>query len=120
MQSANASNAQIDNLFRALGDPTRRAMIERLAERSASVSELAAPFNMSLPAIYQHLQILRDAGLIQTVKTGRIRTCRLEARMLRRAEEWLSERRAMWERRLDALAEHLARDKMRRGGPRSL
>jgi DNA-binding transcriptional ArsR family regulator len=74
---------------------------------------------MSLPAIYQHLQILRDAGLVQTVKAGRIRTCRLEVRTLRRAEEWLSERRAMWEHRLDALAEHFARDKMRLGGRKS-
>jgi DNA-binding transcriptional ArsR family regulator len=92
MQPANAPSPQIDDVFRALSDPTRRAIVERLAERSASVSELAAPFNMSLPAIYQHLQILRDSGLIQTVKAGRIRNCRLEPRVLRRAEDWLSER----------------------------
>lgn len=120
MHSANASSAQIDNVFRALGDPTRRAIIERLADSPASVSELAAPFDMSLPGIYQHLQILREAGLVQTIKAGRVRTCRLEARALRRAENWLSERRAMWEHRLDALADHLARDKMKPGGKRSL
>jgi len=119
MQSANASGAQIDNVFRALSDPTRRAIIERLADSPVSVSELAAPFDMSLPAIYQHLQILRDAGLVQTVKAGRIRTCRLEVRILRRAEVWLFERRAIWEHRLDALTEHLARDKMKPGGRKS-
>src|SRR5713226_3387819 len=76
MQSANASSAQIDNVFRALADPTRRAIIERLADSPASVSELAMPFDMSLPAIYQHLQMLRDAGLVETIKAGRVRTCR--------------------------------------------
>lgn len=120
MHSANASSAQVDNVFRALGDPTRRAMIERLSDSPASVSELAAPFDMSLPAIYQHLQILRDAGLVQTIKAGRIRTCRLEVRALRHAEGWLSAHRAMWEHRLDALAEHLALDKVRSGGKRSI
>jgi DNA-binding transcriptional ArsR family regulator len=119
MQSGNASSVQIDNVFRALGDPTRRAIIERLADSAVSVSELAAPFDMSLPAVYQHLQILCDAGLVQTVKTGRIRTCRLEVRILRSVEVWLSERRAMWEHRLEALAEHLARNKMRPGGRKS-
>jgi DNA-binding transcriptional ArsR family regulator len=119
MPSPNASSSQLDNVFRALGDPTRQAIIERLADCPASVSELAAPFDMSLPAIYQHLQILRDAGLVQTIKAGRIRTCRLEVRALRRAERWLSERRSMWEHRLDALAEHLSRDKTRPGGRRS-
>jgi DNA-binding transcriptional ArsR family regulator len=119
MQSANASSAQIDNVFRALADPTRRAIIERLADSPASVSELAAPFDMSLPAIYQHLQMLRDAGLVQTTKAGRVRTCRLEVRVLRDAEGWLSARRAMWEHRFDALAEHLARGEMKPGGKRS-
>lgn len=119
MQSANDSSAQIDNVFRALADPTRRAIIERLADSPASVSELAAPFDMSLPAIYQHLQMLRDAGLVQTIKAGRIRTCRLEVRVLRGAEDWLSERRAMWEHRFDALAKHLARDRMKPGGKSS-
>jgi DNA-binding transcriptional ArsR family regulator len=119
MQSANASSAQIDNVFRALADPTRRAIIERLAGSPASVSELAAPFDMSLPAIYQHLQMLRDAGLVQTIKAGRIRTCRLEVRTLLSAEDWLSGRRAMWELRFDALAKHLARDKTKPGGKRS-
>ena len=119
MQSAHPSSAQIDNVFRALADPTRRAIIERLADSPASVSELAAPFEMSLPAIYQHLQMLRDAGLVRTTKTGRIRNCRLEVRMLRGVEDWLSERRTMWERRFDALAKHLARDKVKPGGKRS-
>src|SRR5258706_16061408 len=110
MRSASISSSQLDHVFRALGDPTRQAIIERLAHSPASVSELRAPFEMSLPAIYQHLQILRDAGLVQTIKAGRVRTCRLEVRALRRAEDWLSRRRLMWEHRLDALAVHLAKD----------
>jgi DNA-binding transcriptional ArsR family regulator len=100
---------QIDEIFHALGDPTRRAIIERLAARPASVSDLAAPFGMSLPGIHQHLQILRNAGLVQTIKSGRVRTCRLEARTLHEAEGWLAKHRAMWERRFDALTEHLVR-----------
>ena len=119
MPSENISSAQIDNVFQALGDPTRRAIVERLVDSPATVSELAAPFDMSLPGVYQHLQILREAGLVQTIKVGRIRTCRLDARALHHAENWLSERRAIWEHRLDALADHLARDKMRPGGKRS-
>ena len=114
MQAAAVSSSRIDDVFRALGDPTRRRIIERLSSRPASVSELAAPFQMSLPAIHQHLQVLRDAGLIETIKTGRIRTCRLGITTLREAESWLSARRAMWERRFDALADHLARDGQRR------
>lgn len=119
MPPADASSAQMDNVFRALADSTRRAIIERLADSPASVSELAAPFDMSLPAIYQHLQMLRAAGLVQTIKAGRVRTCRLEVRALRGAEGWLSERSAMWEHRFDALAKHLGRDKMKPGGKRS-
>jgi DNA-binding transcriptional ArsR family regulator len=112
----NAGGPTVDDVFRALGDPTRRAIIERLSRSAASVSELAAPFDMSLPAIHQHIEILRDAGLVQTVKLGRIRTCRLDTRVLRRTEEWLSQRRMLWERRLDALAEHFLRAKAQSGG----
>jgi len=117
VQVSTPSSSAIDGVFHALGDPTRRAIIERLAAGPASVSELAAPFDMSLPAIHQHLQVLRDAGLVQTVKAGRVRTCRLESRTLHEAESWLSARRALWERRFDALAKHLSRD-TRRGGVR--
>ena len=108
----------MDNVFRALDDPTRRAIVERIARGPASVSELAAPFDMSLPAIHQHIQILRDAGIIQSDKLGRTRTCQLDARVLRGAEDWLSRRRMLWERRLDALGEHLRRNKRKKGEAR--
>ena len=101
------SNEPLDGVFRALADPTRRAIVERLARGEASLSELAAPFAVSLPAIHQHLAVLEDAGLVRTSKSGRVRTCRLESSTLQRAERWLAGRRALWERRLDALARHL-------------
>jgi DNA-binding transcriptional ArsR family regulator len=113
MPTSTASTFQIDDVFHALSDPTRRAIVERLSSSPASVSELAAPFRMSLPAIHQHLQVLRNAGLVHTVKTGRIRTCRLGVATLLEAESWLSARCAMWKRRFDALADHLARDEQR-------
>src|SRR6266403_782356 len=97
----------LDLMFKALADPTRRAIIDRLARGEASVSELAEPFDMSLPAVHQHLQIIEQAGLMSWSKEGRVRRCRLEARALDRAAGWLSQRRAMWTRRLDALARHL-------------
>lgn len=109
MPTSTASTFQIDDVFRALSDPTRCAIVERLSSSPASVSELAGPFRMSLPAIHQHLQVLRNAGLVQTVKTGRIRTCRLGVVTLLEAESWLSARCAMWTHRFDALADHLAR-----------
>jgi DNA-binding transcriptional ArsR family regulator len=105
------STAEIDEVFRALSDPTRRAIVDRLAVGSATVSDLAEPFQMSLPAIYQHLQLLEGADLITTAKEGRVRTCRLNTRALKAAEDWLSRRRAMWERRLDNLGAHLQRQK---------
>lgn len=98
----------LDDAFRALADPTRRAIVERLARGAASVSELAAPLPMSLPAVHQHLQILAAARLMTWAKHGRVRWCRLEARQMRVVEDWVISRRTMWERKLDALAEHLA------------
>ena len=100
----------LDRVFRAVADPTRRAIVDRLAEGEASVTELAAPFAMSLPAVHQHLRLLEESGVIVTTKTGRVRTCRLEPKMLRRAEAWFARRRTMWERRLDALEAYLTRD----------
>jgi DNA-binding transcriptional ArsR family regulator len=105
------STSQTDEVFRALSDPTRRAIVDRLSLGTATVSDLAEPFAMSLPAIHQHLQLLEGADLITTAKEGRVRTCRLNARALRAAEDWISRRRAMWERRLDNLGEHLQRQK---------
>jgi DNA-binding transcriptional ArsR family regulator len=94
-------------IFRALADPTRRAIVERLGSGPASVSELSAPFDMSLPAVMQHLQVLEECGLVTSHKLGRIRTCALAPGSLRRAERWLAERRTAWEVALDRLGERL-------------
>jgi DNA-binding transcriptional ArsR family regulator len=101
-------DASLDLVFRALGDPTRRLMVERLSRGPASVSELAEPFEMSLPAVVQHVQVLEESGLLISEKVGRVRTCRIEARTLRAAERWINDRRQMWERNLDRLGEFLA------------
>jgi DNA-binding transcriptional ArsR family regulator len=98
----------VDEVFRALGDPTRRRLVERLSHGSVSVSELARPLAMSLPAVMQHLQILEASGIVRSVKRGRVRTCRIEPRALQTAENWITRRRSDWERRLDGLARYLA------------
>ena len=98
----------LDLLFHALADPTRRRMVERLTRGPASVKELAQPLEMSLPAVLQHLGVLEASGLVRSEKVGRVRTCRIEAGALRTAEQWISERRTTWERRLDRLGEFLA------------
>ncbi|MBV9582997.1 MAG: helix-turn-helix transcriptional regulator [Chloroflexi bacterium] len=101
-------SAALSLVFQALADPTRRLLLERLTLGPASVSELARPFPMSLPAIAQHLQLLEASGLVRTEKIGRVRTCHLETAPLRVAERWLGERRTPWERRFDRLDELLA------------
>ena len=101
-------SATLDHVFQALADPTRRVMVERLARGPASVSELARPLAMSLPAVLQHLQVLEASGLVQSEKTGRVRTCRIQPATLRTAETWIARRRAGWERRLDRLGDYLA------------
>jgi DNA-binding transcriptional ArsR family regulator len=101
-------NTALDRVFQALADPARRIMVERLARGPASVSELAEPLAMSLPAVLQHLQVLEASGLIGSAKTGRVRTCRIQPAALRTAETWIARRRAGWERRLDRLGEYLA------------
>ena len=98
----------LDQVFHALSDPARRAMLERLSRGSASVKELAEPLPMSLPAVVQHLQVLEASGLVRSEKTGRVRTCRLEPTALETAERWITERRQSWERRLDRLGQYLA------------
>ena len=107
----------IERIFQALGDPTRLALVERLGTGPASVSELAGPLQMSLPAVLQHLQVLQESGLVGSEKVGRVRTCRLEPAAMRRAERWMSERRAFWEQNLDNLGDYLAgeRTKARKG-----
>ncbi|HZU79044.1 MAG TPA: metalloregulator ArsR/SmtB family transcription factor [Acidimicrobiales bacterium] len=104
----------LDDLFQALADPTRRALVERLVERPASVSELARPLAMSLPAVMQHLQVLESCGLVRSAKEGRVRTCRLEPAVLRAAEQWMHELRTEWERRFDRLGAVLARNEITR------
>jgi DNA-binding transcriptional ArsR family regulator len=99
--------ATLDRVFQALSDPSRRAMVERLSHGPASVSELARPLTMSLPAVMQHLQVLETSGLVRTEKIGRVRTCRIEPVPLRTAEHWISARQSGWERRLDRLGDYL-------------
>jgi DNA-binding transcriptional ArsR family regulator len=101
-------SATLDLVFHALSDPTRRVMVERLCRGSASVSELARPFSMSLPAAMQHLQVLEASGLVRSEKIGRVRTCRLEFTKLSLVQHWINERRALWEARLDRLEGFLA------------
>jgi DNA-binding transcriptional ArsR family regulator len=100
-------SAAVDRLFQALADPTRRGMVDRLSRGPASVSALAKPLRMSLPAVMQHLQVLEASGLVRSEKVGRVRTCRLEPKALRTVEQWITERRVSWERRLDRLGEYL-------------
>jgi DNA-binding transcriptional ArsR family regulator len=99
--------ATLDRVFQALSDPSRRAMVERLSRGPASVSELAQPLAMSLPAVMQHLQVLETSGLVRSEKVGRVRTCRIEPVPLQTAEQWISERQSGWERRLDQLGDYL-------------
>jgi DNA-binding transcriptional ArsR family regulator len=101
-------SAALDLMFQALADPTRRVMVERLSRAPASVSALAEPLAMSLPAVLQHLQVLEASGLVRSQKVGRVRTCRIEPKALRTAEKWIEERRTSWERRLDRLGDYLA------------
>jgi DNA-binding transcriptional ArsR family regulator len=102
--------AALDQVFHALADPTRRAMIDRLSRGPASVSELAAPMAMSLAAVMQHLRVLEEGGLVRSQKQGRVRTCTIDPEVIARAEGWLSGRRALWEKRLDRLGEILAEE----------
>jgi DNA-binding transcriptional ArsR family regulator len=100
-------SANLDQLFHALADPARRAMVERLSRGPAPVSELARPLPMSLPSAMQHLGVLEAAGLVRSEKIGRVRTCSIEAKTLGLAERWINERRQEWESRLDRLGEYL-------------
>jgi DNA-binding transcriptional ArsR family regulator len=100
-------STSLDLAFQALSDPTRRGMLARLSRGPASVSELALPFAISLPAVMQHLHLLETSGLVRSEKKGRIRTCRIEPRALAGAEGWIAEQRALWEGRLDRLEDYL-------------
>ena len=98
----------LDLVFQALSDPTRRVMVERLSRGPVSVSDLARPLPMSLPAVMQHLQVLEASGLVRSEKTGRVRVCRIDPTALESAEDWFAGRRASWERRFDRLGDVLA------------
>jgi DNA-binding transcriptional ArsR family regulator len=99
--SHQTSSGALDRAFQALSDPIRRGMLARLSRGPASVSELAAPLPISLPAVLQHLQALEASGLIASHKSGRVRTCRIEPQALSAAEAWIAGQRAVWEGRLD-------------------
>jgi DNA-binding transcriptional ArsR family regulator len=100
-------DTRLDLMFQALADPTRRRIVERLSRGPTSVSELAKPFEMSLPAVVQHLQVLEHSGLVTTRKAGRVRTCTLDSGALTLAEAWINARRKGWEKRLDTLGQLL-------------
>ena len=99
-----------DLLFHALGDPTRRAILDRLIQRPMSVSGLAQPLGVSLAAVVQHLQILEEARLVRTEKLGRVRTCTLEPAGFQALEQWILNHRTAWEQRLDRLGDFLAEE----------
>jgi DNA-binding transcriptional ArsR family regulator len=100
----------IDQVFDALGDPTRRRLVERLSQGPASVSDLAKPLGITLAAVVQHLQVLERSGVVHTHKVGRVRECRIEPTGLDLAADWIAERRSLWERRLDRLGDILAEE----------
>jgi DNA-binding transcriptional ArsR family regulator len=101
-------SGEVDAVFAALADPTRRQIVEQLGRGPASVSELAKPLPISLPAVVQHLQVLEASGLVRSEKVGRVRTCRLEVKRLDTVQDWIDARRRTWERRLDRLGDFLA------------
>jgi DNA-binding transcriptional ArsR family regulator len=100
--------SSLDLMFQALADPARRSMVERLSRGPASVSELARPLAMSLPAVMQHLAMLEAGGIVSSEKVGRVRTCQIRPEALSLAEQWINQRRTQWERRLDRLGDFLA------------
>jgi DNA-binding transcriptional ArsR family regulator len=97
----------VDRVFHALGDPTRRAIVEQLSAGPVSVSRLAKPLEITLAAVVQHLQVLEASGLVETEKVGRVRTCRIEPKGFSVAERWINDRRSLWERRFDRLGKLL-------------
>jgi len=103
-------HSSLDAVFHALSDPTRRAIVERLTAGTAAVSDLAAPFDMTLSAIGQHIRLLEESGLVRTAKSGRVRIVELAPDRLATAEKWFTTHRARWEKRLDRLAALLDED----------
>ena len=97
----------MDGIFRALADPTRRSVVERLSARQASMSELAAPYKMALPSFVEHMRVLEGCGLVQSQKVGRVRTYSIVPQQLKVVESWLDKQRKLWEQRLNQLDEYL-------------
>ena len=98
----------VDHVFHALGDSTRRAILEKLSEGPISVSRLAEPLDISLAAVVQHLQVLEESGLVRTEKVGRVRTCSIEPAGFSVAQQWIGDRRSIWEQRFDRLGDLLS------------
>jgi DNA-binding transcriptional ArsR family regulator len=107
MPNQSPEQQRADQVFHALADRHRRVMVERLSRSAASVSELAEPLPMSLPAVLQHLRVLETSGLVSSEKVGRVRTCRIEPAAMRPVERWIDAQRSSMEQRLDALGEYL-------------
>jgi DNA-binding transcriptional ArsR family regulator len=103
-----SQRVHVDRVFHALGDPTRRAMMEKLSAGPVSVSRLAKPLAITLAAVAQHLQVLEKSGLVRSEKIGRVRTCRIESKGLTVAERWIADRRSLWEARFDRRGKLLA------------
>jgi len=101
------NNASLNDVFHALSDPTRRAVLQQLGDGPASIKELAEPFDMALPSFLKHIGVLEDTGLIASSKVGRVRTCRIKPKKIAAAESWLSDQRALWEQRTDRLAAYV-------------
>lgn len=110
MTATSNRKTSVDRVFHALGDPTRRAILERVSQGPVSVSSLAGPLRITVAATVQHVQVLEKSGLVHTTKVGRVRTCRMEQKGLSVAEQWINERRSLWERRFDWLGELLAEE----------
>jgi DNA-binding transcriptional ArsR family regulator len=110
-------SAQLDGIFQALSDPTRRAIVEQLGTGPKSVSEIALPLDMTLAAVVQHVQLLENCQLITTQKHGRVRTCRIRPETLKTLEGWLNQRRRQWEQNFDRLAAVLDEQSPKRKKP---
>jgi len=104
----------LDLAFAALSDPTRRAIVSRLCEGPKTVSELSEPFELALPSLLKHVQVLEQSGLVSSEKTGRVRTCKIEPDALHATEAWIHQHVTAWEQRLDRLDAHIARMKRKK------
>ncbi len=104
----NLSDTRLNQIFHALADPTRRAVIEQLSKNAASVSELAGPFDMALPSFLQHLKVLEASGLVRSTKKGRVRTVAIEPKAIKQVGAWLEKQQTRWENRLDQLDNYLS------------